>query len=127
VIAIGLLVLIPGCIYGLWRALPFSAAQRQGWAGVWRLAGVIAAVRVSLLGIGVLSLRSSDWAQGMGYFMLIPAGLPGIYAARALRSNTTEWFAVCCALLAASSFLWAALFRLPCRAPMKQADEHPKN
>jgi hypothetical protein len=32
-----------------------------------------------------------------------------------------------CVLLAASSFLWAAFFRLPNRTAMKHADEFPKN
>jgi hypothetical protein len=125
-IAIALLVLTAGCIYALWRGLPFSAAQRHGWAGVWRLASMIAAVRVSIFGTGVLLMRSADWRQSAGYILIL-VGLPEIYAAKALRFQTTAWFAACCALLAASSILWAALFRLPYRAPMKQADERPKN
>jgi len=125
VIAIALLVLITGCIYGLWRGLPFSAARRQGWPGVWRLACVIGAVRISVFGIGVMSMRNADWRQSVGYILVL-VGLPEIYAAKGLRHDTTAWFAACSTLLAASSFLWAALFRLPYRAPMK-ADERPKN
>jgi hypothetical protein len=87
---------------------------------------MIAAVRVSIFGTGVLLMRSADWRQSVGYILVL-VGLPEIYAAKALRFQTTAWFAACCALLAASSILWAALFRLPCRAPMKQADERPKN
>jgi hypothetical protein len=125
-IVIALVVLILGCIYGLWRGLPFSAANRQGWAGVWRLACVIAAVRIGVFGIGVLWMQNADWRQGVGYILAL-VGFPEIYAAKALRFHSREWFAACCALLAATSFLWAALFRLPCRAPMKQAHELPKN
>ena len=124
-IAIALLFFITACIYGLWRALPFAATQRHGWAGVWRLAYLIAAVRIGAFGIGVISMRSPDWVQSVGYILIL-AGLPEIYAAKALRSDKAAWFVACCALLAASSILWAALFRLPCRAPMKQADERPK-
>lgn len=125
-IAVVLFVLILACVYGLWRALPFSNRQRHGWSGVWRLACVIAAVRISVFGIGVLWMQNRDWRQGVGYILAL-VGLPEIYAARALRFHAAEWFAACCALLAASSLPWAALFRFPYRAPLKQAHELPKN
>ena len=124
-IAIALLVFIPACIYGFWRALPFAPTQRQGWAGVWRLACVIAVVRIGALGLGVLFTRNPDWIQSVGYVLLL-VGLPEIFAAKSLRSDNAAWFVACCALLASSSVLWAALIRLSSRAPMKQADERPK-
>jgi hypothetical protein len=111
VTAIGLLFLIPACIYGVWRVLPFSATKRQGWAGVWRLACVIAFVRIAAFGIGAWSLQSSSWVQSAGYILTL-TGLPEIYAVKALRSDPAAWFGAGCALLAGSSILWAALFRL---------------
>ena len=125
-IAIALLVLIPASIYGLWRVLPFSKEQRQGWPGVWRLACLIAAVRIGLFGIGVLLMRNPNEIQSVGY-MLVLVGLPEISAAKALRSDASVWFTACCALLAGSSIVWALLFRLPYRAPMTHANERPKN
>jgi hypothetical protein len=126
VIAIAVLVIIAGCIYGLWRALPFSTAQRQGWAGLWRLACIIAAVRISVFAIGAVWMRNADWRQGVGY-LLVLVGLPEIYAAKALRFRPGVWLAASSALLAASSLLWAALFRLPHHSAMAQAGEHPKS
>jgi len=111
VTAIGLLLLISACIYGVWRVLPFSRTKRQGWAGVWRLACMIACLRIAAFGVGAWSLQSSGWVQSMGYILIL-AGLPEIYAAKALRSDTAAWFGAGCALLAGSSILWAALFRL---------------
>jgi hypothetical protein len=111
VTAIGLLFLISACIYGVWRVLLFSATKRQGWAGVWRLACVIACLRIAAFGIGTWSLQSSGWMQSVGYILIL-AGLPEIYAAKALRSDTAAWFGAGCALLTGSSILWAALFRL---------------
>ena len=109
-IAIALLFLMAACIYGLWRALPFAAIQRRGWAGVWRLACVIAVVRIGVFGSGAALMHSADWRQSVGYTLVL-AGLPEIYAARALRSDNAAWFAASCVLLATSSILWAALFR----------------
>jgi hypothetical protein len=123
VIAIALLVLFAGFIYEFWRAAPFSTAQRQGWAGVWRLACIIALVRVTIFAIGAIMMRTADWRQSLGYILAL-VGLPEIYAAKALRVEPTAWLAACSALLAASSFLWAALFRLPHREPMARAGDH---
>jgi hypothetical protein len=126
VIAIILPVLVAGLIYGLWRALRFSDGQRQGWAGVWRLACIIAAVRISVFAIGAVLMRNADWRQGVGY-MLVLAGLPEIYAAKALRLQPAAWLSASCALLAASSFLWAALFRLPWQSRIAQAGDRPES
>ena len=123
-IAIALWVLIPSLIYALWRALPFSQKQRHGYAGVWRLACVIAAVRISVFRTGAALMHGADWRQSVGY-MLVLAGFPEIYAARALRHEPAAWLATCCLLLAASSLLWAGFFRFPYR--VRQADERPKS
>lgn len=123
-IAIALWVLIPSLVYALWRAFPFSQEQRHGYAGVWRLACVIAVVRISVFGTGAALMHSADWRQSVGY-MLVLAGFPEIYAARALRHEPAAWLATCCLLLAASSLLWAAFFRSPYRM-MRQANERPK-
>jgi hypothetical protein len=122
VIIITLLVLVAGLIYA-WRALGFFVRQR---AGLWRLACVIGAVRISVFGIGVLFMRSADWRQGLGYNLSL-VGLPEIYAAKALRFQPVSWLVASCSLLAASSFLWAALFRLPYRSPAAQTGEPRKN
>jgi hypothetical protein len=106
-----LLLLLVGCIYGLWRLLPLSARQRQGWSGVWRLACVIGAVRITAFGFGALALRDPGWVQGLGYFLVL-LGLPEIALIRAWRFQTTLWVAAGCGLLAASSFLWAAFWQL---------------
>jgi len=68
-------------------------------------------------------MRKADWRQSLGYILAL-VGLPEIYAAKALRFEATAWLAACSALLAASSFLWAALFRLPYREPMARAGDH---
>lgn len=96
-IAIALWVLIPSLIYALWRALPFSQKQRHGYAGVWRLACVIAAVRISVFGTGAALMHSADWRQSVGYILVL-AGLPEIYAARALRHDPRRglWHAAYC-------------------------------
>lgn len=125
-IAFALLTAVVVSIYGLWRAWPLSGAQRQGWSGVWRLACVIATVRIGAFAIGALLLRDSDWRQSLGY-VLVLVGLPEIYAAKIVRSHPKEWFGIGCALLAGSSILWAGLFRFPYRSPMKQAPEAHRN
>jgi hypothetical protein len=72
---------------------------------------VIACVRIAAFGIGAWSLQSSSWVQSAGYILTL-TGLPEIYAVKALRSDSAAWFGAGCALLAGSSILWAALFRL---------------
>jgi hypothetical protein len=122
--AIALLVFGIACIYALWRALPFSNTQRHGWSGVWRLACVIATVRISIFGSGALLMRYADWRQGVGY-VLVLVGLPEIYAAKTFRFQAMDWVVLCCVLLTASSVIWAALFRLPYRTRIAKADERP--
>jgi hypothetical protein len=121
VIAVALVVAV-SLIYVVWRAFPFSPIERRRWAGAWRLAIVIAAVRIGVFASGALLMRHADWRQGVGYVFVL-VGLPEIHAAKMLRSNPAAWLAACCALLAATSLVWATLFRLPRRRAMAEAHQ----
>ena len=120
-IAVALVVAV-SFIYIVWRSFPFSPLERRRWAGVWRLAIVIGAVRIGVFASGTLLMRNADWRQGIGY-VLVLVGLPEIYAARMLRSNPAAWLAACCAILAATSIVWATLFRLRRRPAMPHPHE----
>jgi hypothetical protein len=85
-----------------------SPQPRFGWHALWRLAVLIAAVRVGALWVGNAAYQDPGWPQVYGYVLLM-TGLPEIYLARIARADPRNWLFLGSALLAASSFVWAAL------------------
>ena len=100
------LVLAGGYLWLHFRArLP---GRRHGWQFLWRAACLIGGVRIGALCAGAAAFRSSGWVQVPGYFLQLIA-LPEIYLVRGLRDRPLQWVMAGSALLAATSFLWAAL------------------
>jgi hypothetical protein len=75
---------------------------------VWRVAFLIAVLRIGALWLGAIGLRSSGWPQVLGYFFVMLT-LPDIYLAKFARSQPLEWMAIGSAILAVTSLMWAAL------------------
>ena len=98
------------CIYGIYRLTNTRVPlYRLGWASVWRLACLIAALRLSALWFGVAGLRRPDWLQVPTYFLLM-LDLPDIYLVKGTRTEPYRWAMLGSVLLAATSFAWAAGF-----------------
>ena len=77
--------------------------------GLWRVACVIAAVRVPALWLGSAGLRRAGWPQIPGYFLLV-LDLPEIYLIRAARYTPERWAILGSLILAGTSLAWAAAF-----------------
>jgi hypothetical protein len=97
------------CIYCIYRLSTRTTAYRYGWSGVWRVAAVIAAVRVSALWLGSVGLRREGWPQIPGYLLLM-LDLPEIYLIRAVRYTPERWVILGSLILAGTSLAWAAAF-----------------
>ena len=104
-----LLLVVVACVYGAWRLSALSPAHRISWSSVWRLAFLIAVLRVSALWVGWAGLRRGDWLQIPAYFMLM-LGLPDIYIVKAARAEPLRWAILGSLTLAATSFAWSAAF-----------------
>jgi hypothetical protein len=108
VFLIFLLVLV-FCLYGAWGLLGQTPAHRTGWPAIWRLASVIAVLRISALWVGVVGLRRSDWLQGPAYLILMLT-LPDIYIVKVVRTNPLRWAILGSLTLVVTSFLWSIAF-----------------
>jgi len=108
VIIVFLFVLIC-CLYGVWRLLARPPDDRVVWSAIWRLACLIAAVRISALWVGLAGLQRSDWLQIPAYFILM-LGLPDIYIVKTARAEPFKWAMLGSLTLAATSFAWSAAF-----------------
>jgi hypothetical protein len=103
------LILLAFFGYAVWRFSPRTEAQGRGWPQVWRLARVIAALRIGALWLGIAGLENSGWLQIPAYFMLM-AGWPDVYIVRAARAHTLRWGILTSMVLAATSLPWSAAF-----------------
>lgn len=97
------------CIYGMYRLRTRIPLHRCGWSGVWRLAILIAALRLSALWFGVSGLRRPDWLQVPAYLVLM-LDLPELYLVKSTRTEPFRWALQGSVILAATSFAWAAAF-----------------
>lgn len=95
------------CIYGVYRLSFRNPLHQCGWSAVWRLACLIAALRLSALWFGVAGLRRSDWVQVPAYLVLM-LDLPEIYLVKGIRTEPYRWAMAGSVVLATTSFLWAA-------------------
>ena len=86
-----------------------SRPDRWGWHDIWRLACVIAALRVAALWFGTIGLRRPDWLQGLAYLVLM-LDLPEIYLFRGARADPYRWASFGSLILTATSLGWAAAF-----------------
>lgn len=97
------------CIYGIYRLTTRIPLYRCGWAGVWRLACLIAALRLSALWFGVAGLARPDWLQVPAYLVLM-LDVPDIYLVKGTRTEPYRWAMLGSVVLATTSFAWAAVF-----------------
>jgi hypothetical protein len=67
------------CMYGAYRLSTRTTPYCCAWSEVWRVASVIAAVRVSALWLGSAGLRRAGWPQIPGYLLLM-LDLPEIHS-----------------------------------------------
>lgn len=106
-VIIGFLIILVLCVYGVWKLVLRAPRQRFDWSIVWRMASLIAALRISALWAGLAAFRDSGWAQIPGYFLLM-TGLPDIYVVKSIRSEPLLWGTLASAILAATSVFWSA-------------------
>jgi hypothetical protein len=102
-----LCVLIVSAGYSLCR-IATRPPRGHGSHLLWRAASLIGLVRIGALWFGAAAYHSSGWAQSPGYVLLMLA-LPEIYLVKGVRAHLLIWGTVGSVLLAATSFLWAAL------------------
>jgi len=62
-VILGVLLILALCIYGVWRLSARSPSRRYGGSGIWRLAGLIATVRIGAIWLGIFGLQHSDWVS----------------------------------------------------------------
>jgi len=93
--------------YSFWYLNARPTTRRYGWHVLWRLAFLIAAVRIGALWLSATTNDSSGWVQVPGYFLEL-VGLPEIYLVRSMRNTPMKWGMAASLLLLASSFVWAA-------------------
>ncbi len=87
---LGFLFVLIFCLYGVWRLSARSPRNRYGCSPIWRLACLIAVLRISALWVGLAGLRRSDWLQVPANFVLM-LGLPDIYIVKAARAQPLRW------------------------------------
>ncbi|PYV33433.1 MAG: hypothetical protein DMG22_09995 [Acidobacteria bacterium] len=125
-ILVFLLILAVAVAIGLWRLSARAPRSRYGWGALWRLACLIASVRISALLIGLAAYRDPGWTQIPGYFLLM-LGMPEIYFVRGARFETRKWAILSSMLLAVSSFAWAALLVWVANRLRTQDGASPRN
>jgi hypothetical protein len=102
-------VILAFCTYGVYRLSNRTRTGQRGWSQVWRLACVIAGLRVAALWLGGSGLRRPDWLQGPAYLVLM-LDLPELFVIRGTRTDPHRWELLGSLILVATSFAWAALF-----------------
>jgi len=95
--------------YSFWYLAARRTSGRHGCQLMWRLAVVIASLRIGALWIGAATNHSFGWLQIPGYFLQL-IGLPEIYFVRSMRNTPLKWATAASMLLLVSSFMWAASF-----------------
>src|ERR1700730_14520593 len=108
-VILGVLLILALCIYGVWRLSARSPSRRYGGSGIWRLAGLIATVRIGAIWLGIFGLQRSDWVQVPAYLLLV-AGLPDIYIVRAAQGDPVRLAIFASLVLAATSVAWSPAF-----------------
>lgn len=106
---LGFSLVLVSSIYGVWRLSARASEHRYGWPAVWRVACVIATLRISALWLGQAGLSRADWLQVPAYLALM-LGLPEIYIVRSARTAPFRWAMLGSVILAATSVLWASAF-----------------
>lgn len=106
-VVIGFSIVLLLCAYGVWRLALRSPGQRLNWSTVWRVAGIIAALRIAALWAGFATLPDSGRGQISGYFLLM-VGLPDIYLVKSTRSQPLLWAGLASLVLAVTSVVWSA-------------------
>jgi hypothetical protein len=107
-VSILLLAVVLAAGYAAWRVSPHSPRPADGWPKLWELACLIGAVRIGALWLGLAGLRSPGRAQAWGYLLLM-VDLPDLYLAASARSRPIAWAVIGTLVLAATSFIWAAM------------------
>lgn len=97
------------CIYGVFQLSTQTPRHTVGWSRVWRLACLIAALRISALWFGIGGLRSPEWLQSAAYLVLM-LDVPEIYLVKSARSEPLRWAIFGSVILATTSFAWASAF-----------------
>ena len=97
------------CTYGAYCLSNRTRLGQWGSAQVWRLACVIAGLRVAAVWLGAVGLRRPDWLQRPAYLLLM-LDLPELYVVRGARTDPHRWEFLGSLLLVATSFVWAAAF-----------------
>lgn len=97
------------CIWGMYRLAGRTPSNRWSWPRVWRLACLIAVLRITALWLGMTGLRRPDWLQIPAYLALM-LDLPEIYLIKSTRAEPYHWAILGSAILAATSIAWAAVF-----------------
>jgi hypothetical protein len=108
-LTLGSALVLVFCTYGVYRLSTRTRPDQWGWPEVWRLACMIAGLRLAALWLGVTGLRRPDWLQGPAYLVLM-LDLPEVYLVRGARTDPHRWAVLGSLLLAATSFAWAAAF-----------------
>lgn len=106
-VLIGFLFVLIGCAYGVWRLSAQVPEHRITWSTTWRLACLIAAVRITALWAGLAGLQHSNWLQVAGDLILM-LELPDIYIVKAARGEPLRLAILGSVTLAATSFVWSA-------------------
>jgi hypothetical protein len=107
VVILALTLVLALCIYGALRLSTRTPSCRLGWSGVWRLACLIAILRIGGLWFGYFEFRRSDWVQNAAY-LVVTLTLPEIYMVESFRTEPFRLAMLTSAILAITSFAWAA-------------------
>ena len=100
-------VIVLAVAYYFWHLCRRDTNRRYGWHVIWRMAFLIAALRIGALWLGAATNGNSGWVQIPGYFLQL-VGLPEIYFVRSLRNAPLKWATAASIVLLVSSFVWAA-------------------
>jgi hypothetical protein len=109
VVILGLALVLAFCIYGLFRLSARTPSHRVGWSGVWRLACLIAFLRIGALWFGYFGFRRPDFVQ-VAADLVVMLTLPEIYMVKSFRTEPFRWAMLGSTILAITSFAWAAAF-----------------
>src|SRR5215470_12045206 len=108
-LTVSLAVVLIFCVCGIYRLTALIPVHRRGWPAVWRVACLIAALRLSALWFGVTGLRRPDWLQIPAYLALL-VDLPELYLVKGARIEPYRWAILGSVILATTSIAWAAVF-----------------